>query len=115
MQVVNVEYLRKLDQFPDIVVVLFFLTVVIGTILSIALSQQGEYFGAFVAMVIVVAALVIIIANSYETTDKVRYKEVIFTDDKIPATLLEEYEITKERGDIYKLTPIGNELLNEEG
>lgn len=113
MQVVNVEYLSKLDQFPDIVVVLFFLTSVVGIFIMMVLLQNGEYFGAFVAMVIAVAALVIIISCSYETTDKVRYKEVIFTDDEIPASLLGEYEITKERGDIYRLTPIDNKTPKE--
>ena len=113
MQVVNVEYLNKLNQFPDIVVVLFFLAILVGTIIMMASLQYGEYFTAFIATVVVIAALVIIASNSCAKTDEVKYKEVIVTDDEIPASLLEEYEITKERGDIYRLTPIDNKTPEE--
>ena len=113
MQVVNVEYLNRLDQFPIIVVVLFFLAIPVGTIIMMASLQYGEYFTAFIAAVVVIAAFVIIISNSCTKTNEVKYKEVIFTDNEIPASLLEEYEITKERGDIYRLTPIDNKASEE--
>ena len=114
MQVVNVEYLSKLDKIPDIAVVLAFFGALIGFGIFLIAVSDGLYLVLLIAGVICIGSVIFIVGNGIQKVDEIKYKEVIFTDDEIPTSLLEEYEITKERGDIYRLTPIDNKLLNEE-
>lgn len=113
MQVVNVEYLNKLDKMPNIVVVLVFLGVLIGFGIFLSTFFEGLYLVSLVAGVICIVSTTLLVWNGIQKVDEIKYKEVIFTDDEIPASLLEEYEITKERGNIYMLTPIDNKAPEE--
>lgn len=113
MQVVNVEYLSKLDKMTDIVVVLAFLGALIGLGIFIATVTEGPFWVSLVAGIICICTATFLVWSGIQKTDEIKYKEVIFTDDEIPTSLLEEYEITKERGDIYRLTPIDNKTPEE--
>ena len=113
MQVVNVEYLSKLDKMADIAVVLAFLGALIGFGILVTAFSEGLFLVSLVAGVICIVSTTLLVWNGIQKVDEIKYKEVIFTDDEIPASLLEEYEITKERGDIYRLTPIDNKTPEE--
>lgn len=113
MQVVNVEYLSKLDKMPDIIVVLVFLGALIGFGIFLTVFFEASFWVSLVAGVICIGSVIFIVGNGIQKVDEIKYKEVIFTDDEIPTSLLEEYEITKERGDIYRLTPIDDKTSEE--
>lgn len=114
MQVINVEYMSKLDKMTDIVVVLVYLAALVGFGIFLTTFFEGLFWVSLVAGIICVGSTTFIVWGGIQKVDEIKYKEVVFTDDEIPTSLLEEYEITKERGDIYRLTPIDNKLLNEE-
>lgn len=113
MQVVNVEYLSKLDKMTDIAVVLVFLGALIGFAIFLATVTEGPFWVSLVAGVICIGSTIFLVGSGIQKVDEIKYKEVVFTDDEIPTSLLEEYEITKGRGDIYRLTPIDNKTSEE--
>lgn len=113
MQVVNVEYLSKLDKMTDIVVVLAFVGALIGFGIFLTSVFEASFWVSLVAGVICIVSITFLVWSGIQKIDEIKYKEVIFTDDEIPTSLLEEYEITKERGDIYKLIPIDNKTPEE--
>ncbi len=113
MQVVNVEYLSKLDKMEDIAVVLVYVCVLVGFGIFLTAFFEASFWVSLVAGVICIGCTIFLVGSEIQKVDEIKYKEVIFTDDEIPISLLEEYEITKERGDIYRLTPIDNETSEE--
>lgn len=106
MQVVNVEYLSKLDKMTDIAVVLVYLLALVGFGIFLTAVFETSFWVSLVAGIICIGSTIFLVGNGIQKIDEIKYKEVVFTDDEIPTSLLEEYEITKERGDIYRLTPI---------
>lgn len=113
MQVVNVEYLSKLDKMTDIAVVLVYLAALVGFAIFLATFTEGLFGVSLVAGVICIGSAIFLVGSGIQKIDEIKYKEVVFTDDEIPTSLVEEYEITKERGDIYRLTPIDNKAPEE--
>ena len=106
MQVVNVEYLSKLDKIPVITVTLVYLAALVGFGIFLTAVFEASFWVSLVAGVICIGSTTFLVWNGIQKVDEIKYKEVIFTDDEIPTSLLKEYEITNGRGDIYRLTPI---------
>lgn len=113
MQVVNVEYLSRLDKMTDIAVVLVYLLALVGFAIFLTAAFEASFWVSLVAGIICIGSTIFLVGSRIQKIDEIKYKEVIFTDDEIPTSLLEEYEITKERGDIYRLTPIDNKTSEE--